>query len=417
MHEKVTLPNGVRLLFEEIPYVSSAAAGIWVGSGSRHEPRALSGISHAIEHMVFKGTQTRTAAQIAAAMDAIGGQVNAFTTKECTSFYVRALEAHLPQALDVLTDLFFAPRIAPADWETERGVILEEIGMYEDTPEDLVTERLFGSVFRGCALGRPILGAAGTLGRMSARQIARYKEEHYRAGGIVVSLCGRYAPRDRETLLERFAALPPAPALDASPAVLAPAFTTRRKDIEQNHLCLAWPALPYGSPARYAQQVLSNILGGGMSSRLFQQVREERGLCYSIYSFASGHEDAGLFAIYTALSRETEREALGLIAGVVRRFVEDGPDDSELERAREQVKANVLMGMESISARMNNLGRNELLLGEVKTQDEVVAAYNGVTKEAVWDLARRIFVPEKLCFSAVGRVSAAGRYEELLGGA
>ncbi len=414
MYEKITLDNGVRLLFEEIPYVSSAAVGIWVGSGSRHEPAELSGISHAIEHMVFKGTHHRSAVQIASEMDAIGGQVNAFTTKECTAFYVRAMESHLPQAIDVLTDIFFSPRMDRADWNNERGVILEEIGMYEDSPEDLVTERLFGAVFRGCALGRPILGTASTLGRINAGRIAQYRQENYRAGGLVVSLCGKYAARDKETLLERFAALPPNPPLVAGPGSLEPAFVVRHKDIEQNHLCLAYPSLPIGSPERYAQQVMSNILGGGMSSRLFQRVREERGLCYSVYSFAAGHEDAGLFGIYTALGKETERAALALIRQVVQEYVQDGPTESELDRAREQVKANVLMGMESTSARMNHLGRNELLLGEVKTPEEIIAAYDAVTRETVCALAKRTFVPEKLCFSAVGRVSSASKYKDLL---
>jgi len=414
MHEKIILPNGVRLLFEEIPHVSSAAVGIWTGSGSRHEPKHLSGISHAIEHMVFKGTQRRTAVQIASEMDAIGGHVNAFTTKECTSYYARALTDHLPRAIDVLTDIFLCARMDPDDWAIERGVILEEIGMYEDTPEDLVTERLFASVFRNCPLGRPILGTAGVLGRISAAQIARYKEEHYRAGSIVAALCGRYEERDKQTLTECFSALPAAPALEAAPASFAPNFTVRRKDIEQNHLCLAWPSLPYNNPDRYAQQVLSNILGGGMSSRLFQEVREGHGLCYSIYSFAAGHEDAGLFGIYTALSRDTEKKALSLITQVVRDFLRDGPVDAELTRAREQVKANVLMGLESVSARMNHLGRNELLLGNVKSMDDVVAAYDAVTHEAVCALAARIFVPERLCFSAVGRVSGASLYREIL---
>ena len=414
MYEKITLPNGVRLLFEDIPHVNSAAVGIWVGSGSRHEPKQLSGISHAIEHMVFKGTRHRTAAQIASETDAIGGHINAFTTKECTTFFVRALTDHLPRAIDVLTDIVFTPLMAPNDWETERGVILEEIGMYEDTPEDLVTERLFASVFRGCPLGQPILGTAGALGRMNVRQIARYKEERYRADGIVVALSGRYSPGAKETLLELFSALPNAPALTHEAAAVTSAFTVRRKEIEQNHLCLAWPSLPYDSPDRYAQQVLSNILGGGMSSRLVQEVREARGLCYSIYSFIASHEDTGLFGIYTALSKKAEKQALPLIVEVVHDFLREGPTEDEVIRAREQVKANVLMGLESTSARMTYMGRGELLLGEVQELCDIISAYDSVTRDAVCELARRTFIPENLSFSAVGRVSGAAMYRNLL---
>ena len=207
----------------------------------------------------------------------------------------------------------------------------------------------------------------------------------------------------------------PEPGLSAETAAVTPAaFTVRHKDIEQNHLCLAWPSLSYNSPDRYAQQVLSNILGGGMSSRLFQEVRETRGLCYSIYSFAAGHADAGLFGIYTALSREAEKTALPLIMQVIRSFLQNGPSQDELTRAREQVKANVLMGLESLSVRMNHFGRNELLLNEVKEQSEVVACYDAVTCEDIRTLAQSTLRPETLCFSAVGRTSRASDYRNLL---
>ena len=414
MHEKITLPNGVRLLFEDIPHVASATVGIWVACGSRYEPARLSGVSHALEHMVFKGTENRSAARIASDTDAIGGQFNAFTTKECTCFYIRSLTEHLPVAIDVLTDVFFRPLLAASDWETERGVILEEIGMFEDSPEDLVTERLFGAVFKGCQLGRPILGSAGALKRLSAGQISRYKSENYNSGGIVVALSGQFSASDRESLLRQFASLPATSAVVPQPARMTPSFTVRRKAIEQNHFCMAWSALPYGSPDRYTQQVLSGILGGGMSSRLMQEVRESRGLCYSIYSFATSHEDAGLFGIYTAVSRETEKTALPLISKVVSDFLRDGPSEDEVVRAREQAKANVLMSLESTSSRMTFLGRNELLLGETKSPQEVVSALNAVSRESICDLARQIFVPDSLSFSAIGRVSGAPEYKNLL---
>ncbi len=414
MYEKITLPSGVRLLFEEIPYVSSAAVGIWVGSGSRHEPDVLGGISHAIEHMVFKGTHTHSAAQIAARMDAIGGQVNAFTTKECTCFYVRALHTHLPEALDVLTDIFFSPRMEETDWQNERKVILEEIDMYEDTPEDLVSERLFSSVFHGNRLAQPILGTPDSLEGMSAADLAGYMRENYRPTEVVVAMSGKFSQADKDYLIERFSALE-GQARSAPPrASFRPGFTVKKKKIEQNHLCLAFPSLSFRDGRRYVLQTLTAMLGGGMSSRLFQTVREDRGLCYSVYSFGAAHEEVGLFGIYTALSPEAEEEALPLILDVVRRFVNEGPTSDELERAREQAKANVLMGLESTSARMNHLARNELLIGTIPTPEEIIAGYDAVTRAQVMALSEEIFRMDQIAFSAVGKVGPAARYRALL---
>ncbi len=416
MIEKVTLNNGARLLFEPMDHVRSAAVGFWVGRGSRHEPEALSGITHAIEHMVFKGTHTRTSAQIASEMDAVGGQVNAFTTKECTCYYARVLDEHLPQAIDVLCDIFFSPRMSPGDWALERGVILEEIGMYEDTPEDLVSERLFSAVFDGTPLGRPILGRPATLRKISAGRILSYMQAEYRPQNIVVSLAGRFSPADRQALIARFSTLASSPEQPVAPGRYAPAYTAKHKDIEQNHLCLAWPGLSFRDERRYTLQVLSNILGGGLSSRLFQRVREERGLCYSIYSFATGHEDIGLLGVYTALTPATERDALALLLEVIHEFRDRGPSGDELSRAVQQVKANVLMGLESTAARMNHIGRNELLLGEVPDPENLIEAYNRVSVEDVRGLAAELFTPDTLSFSAVGQVASADRYRTLLSG-
>lgn len=415
MYEKITLPNGVRILLEPAPGVRSAALGIWVGFGSRHEKPAENGAAHFIEHMLFKGTHRRSAAALAAEMDAIGGQINAYTTKESTCFFGRVLDTHLPQCTDILCDMFFHSRFDPEDAALERGVILEEIGMYEDNPEDLCAERLAAAVFKGTPLARPILGKRATLARMDGPWLGEYMGARYRAGRIVVALAGSYRPEDVEDLKERFSALPAGDVPAGAPAWYVPAVTVKKKAIEQNHLTLAFPGLGFREPERFTLQLLSSILGGGMSSRLFQQVREKLGLCYSVYSYATCHEDTGYFGVYTALNRETEGRALETICTIIRDFAERGPTREELDRAREQAKANMLMGLESTQSRMSSLGRGELLLGEVLDEDQVIARYDAVTCEKVQNLARQMFDFHTASLSAVGRVGTAEEYRAMLG--
>ena len=414
MVEQITLQNGVRILTEPMAGVRSASLGIWVGAGSRHESAAENGAAHFIEHMVFKGTDTRTAAQIAQEMDAIGGQVNAFTTKESTCFYVRALDTHLGQATDILCDMFFHSAFRQEDVDTERGVILEEIGMYADNPEDLCSERLAAAVYKGSALARPILGKPATLKTMTGQSLRQWRDDHYRPDQVVVALAGSFSAAVVEDLKARFGAMKPVPARKHKAASFQSAFTLKKKAIEQNHLTLAFPGFPYGSDRRYALQLLSFLLGGGMSSRLWQEVREKRGLCYSVYSYGAGHEDTGLFGIYTALGRETEAQALDAIKTVVTGLVQDGVTEEELSRAREQSKASVLMGLESTQSHMSHMGRSALLTGTVLTPDEIIAAYDAVTREDVLALARTIFDPRNMALSAVGRVENEEYYRSLL---
>lgn len=415
MVNQITLENGVRLLTEPMEGMRSASLGIWVGTGSRHETAAENGAAHFIEHMVFKGTETRTAADIAQEMDAIGGQVNAFTTKENTCFYVRALDTHLSQAADVLCDMFFRAAFRQEDVETERGVILEEIGMYADNPEDLCSERLAAAVYKGSPLARPILGKASTLEQMTGDTLRAWRDAHYRPDQTVVALAGSFSDAVVEDITARFSAMAPRSRPRAKAAAYRGAVTLKRKATEQNHITLAFPGLSYGDDRRFTLQLLSFILGGGMSSRLWQEVRETRGLCYSIYSYGAGHEDTGLFGIYTALGRETEREALEAILTVVRGLVQDGVTEEELSRAREQSKASVLMGLESTQSRMSHLGRSILLTGKVMSPDEIIAAYDAVTREDVLELARTIFDPRQTALSAVGRVENEDYYRQFLG--
>lgn len=416
MYEKITLPNGVRILTEYVPAIRSAAIGIWVGTGSRHETAGESGAAHFIEHMVFKGTAKRTAAQLAEEMDAVGGQINAFTTKENTCFYARVLDTHLPQATDILCDMFFSSRFDEGDVQTERGVILEEIGMYEDNPEDICSERLAAAVYKGSALARPILGKRATLEKMTGESLKAYMASHYLAGNLVVSLAGSFTDADVAELKSRFTAVPSGVCPLRKTAAYQSAVTVKKKATEQNHLTLAFPGLPYGHEGRFALQLLSAILGGGMSSRLWQEVREKRGLCYSVYSYGAGHAETGLFAVYTALGKDMEREALNTIATVVKDFADRGVTQAELDRAREQSKANVLMGLESTQARMSNLGRSELLTGFVLEPDGIIAAYDTVTVEDVRRLAGAMFDFSRASLSAVGRVGTAEEYRAYLDG-
>lgn len=414
-YQKTTLPNGARLLTRVVPGARSAALGFFVGVGSRHEAAEENGSAHFIEHMLFKGTQTRSAAQLARDMDALGGQFNAYTTKEHTCFYARVLDKHLDQGMDILSDMLFHSRFDQGDVELERGVILEEIGMYEDTPEDLTAERLSAAVYKDSPLARPILGTQATLAGMTGEGLQQWQREHYRPGALVVSLAGSFTREQADRLAELISGLEPGPLAQQAPAAYRPAVTSRKKAIEQNHLLLAFPALTYLDPRREQLMLLNSLLGGGCSSRLFQQVREERGLCYTVYSYVADHADTGLLGIYAALGKEQEELALDTLRGVVSDLADHGPTQEELDRVREQAKAGLLMSAESVQSRMSSMGASELLYGRVRTQEEILAAYDAVTREQLRQLAGEIFRWDQASLSAVGRVRPAGEYGRWLG--
>jgi len=414
MYNKTVLPNGVRILTENIPYVRSAAVGIWVGTGSRFESASENGAAHFIEHMLFKGTERRTASELAEQMDHIGGQINAFTTKDCTCFYGRVLDTHLSLAIDVLCDMFFSSRFNETDVISERGVILEEIGMYEDTPEDLVIERLFSEVYRGSSLARPILGKKSTLERMTGEMLRDFMNRRYRSGNIVIAMSGSFTDEEVSFLCEKFGGMPKSRRARLPSAKYTPRLTTKRKKIEQNHICFGFQGVSNLSPDRHAMQLLNNILGGGMSSRLFQELREKRGLCYSAGSFLSTQDDTGLYCITSALNSDSEAAAIGVIAEEVYKIKASGVTDTELDRAREQVKANILMGLESTNTRMSRMARCELIYGRVPPTEETIAAYDAVTRDDVQRMAGQVLDVKKMAFSAVGRVKPDTNYHELL---
>ena len=415
MYQEITLKNGARLLLEEVPGARSAALGFFVGVGSRHEAAEANGAAHYIEHMVFKGTQRRTAAQLAKDMDAIGGHINAYTTKEHTCFYARSLDRHLDQALDLLSDMLFHSKFDQQDVELERGVILEEIGMYEDTPEDLVSERLSAAVYKGTALARPILGTPKTLCNMSGDWLRQWQREHYRPGNMVAALAGSFTQAQVDSILDVLRAMEPGEKLLQTPGRYQAAITTRRKAIEQNHLVLAFPAMNYLDPRRYQLLLLNSLLGGGCSSRLFQEVREKRGLCYTVYSYVADHEDTGLQGIYTAVNPEQENAALETIRNIVDDLAQHGPTQAELDRAREQAKVSLLLGSESIQTRMSHLGSAALLYHKVKEVDEIIAEYDAVTREQLQTLAQEMFDFNHASLSAVGKVKTKADYSQWLG--
>ncbi|NCB04785.1 MAG: insulinase family protein [Clostridia bacterium] len=415
MTEKITLPNGLRIVHERLPGVRSCTLGLWVESGSRHEPPELCGISHYIEHMLFKGTDTRTAAQLAADFDAIGGQVNAFTTKEHTCYYCRTLDSHLQEAAGLLCDMFFHSKFAPRDVELEQSVIFEEIDMYEDTPEDLVSEQLVAAVYDGCSLARPILGYKDTLAAINGDTLRDYRATRYTPENTVVALCGSYSDEDLALLVAQFEGMGQQTPPSRGAVCYKPAFVVRKKEIEQNHLIAAFPSLETGSPERFVMQIMNNTLGGGMSSRLFQRVREQQGLCYSIYSYTNAYFGAGALGIYVALSARTELSALTMIREELDRLCESGITEEELARSREQLKANVLMGLEGTSSRMNTLARNELIYGRQHTAEDIIAGFDAVTRDDILKLAQRTFAFDAASLSAVGQVKTEADYRKAFG--
>jgi predicted Zn-dependent peptidase len=363
--------------------------------------------------MLFKGTQTRTAAEMAAEMDAIGGQVNAYTTKESTCYYARALDSHLSSAIELLGDMFFNPRFDEEAWDLERGVIIEEIAMCEDQPDDLVFQNLFGSVYQDLPLGAPIIGTAETLGDMTAKRLLDYKTQNYRPCDVLVSLAGHYAPSDLQQIEDLLLAMPAAECPPMTPCHYSPAFHLREKDIEQNHIALGFPGLKQSR--QYAYNVMSNILGAGMSSRLYQKIREEHGLCYAVYSYTTAHRDTGVAGVYVALGPETEKKALELIREVVDKFVKDGPTDTELNRAREQFKANIIMTEELTMHRSTGIGHSVLCFGDALETNEVIRRIDAVTREGVMELAARVFDFSKVSLSVVGKPEDETVYRGLLG--
>lgn len=404
---RTVLPNGLIVLTERMEHLCSVAMGVWIKSGSRCEPAETNGISHFVEHMVFKGTRSRTAQSIAREMDAIGGNLDAFTSKETICFNVKSLGEHVPIALDVLTDLVLNPTFARPEIERERGVILEEIKIDEDNPDVLVHELFTQSFWKGHPLGKPILGTTETVGRLAQDQLFAYHADRFHGGNIIFSAAGNL-DHDEFTaaVAEKFSSLKggQTPTELSAPAPSARIVLRNKKALEQVQICLGVPAPPITDDNRYATLILNTILGAGMSSRLFQTIREEHGMAYSVYSDLSPYRDTGTLCVYAGTSANKVVEVIDLVVAEFRELKNTPVPEDELTRAKDQVKGNILLGLESSNSRMANLARQEMYFRQFFTVDEVIARVNGVTAAQVQAMAQRLFHPETIAVTLLGRL-------------
>ncbi|MCL2363253.1 MAG: insulinase family protein [Defluviitaleaceae bacterium] len=404
------LPGGLRVVTEPIPFVRSVSFGIWVRTGSRNESPTQRGMSHFLEHMLFKGTDKRSAAQIAEEMDAVGGQLNAFTSKESTCYFARVLDTHFDTAFDVLTDMFFNSKLDADEIDKERNVIIEEIAMNEDSPSDLVVDLLLNQIYKGNPLGHSILGTEETVGQFTRQDFAQFMQKNYCPSNTVIAIAGNI---NEDEVLEKirtaFAQYTDTNAPEKAPTALyVPALSLRDKDIEQVHLAMGFPGVKWSkSEEFYAMMAANTIFGGGMSSRLFQKVREERGLVYSIYSYNIGYDDTGVFLIYAALNPAHLDDALGLITEETRRLFTDRVTAEQLAKTKEQIKSNIYLSLESSGSRMNSIG-STVLMGEMITPDEAVAKVDAITLDSLYAVSEKIFLPESVSLSLVGK-SVEGR--------
>lgn len=404
MYRKDTLTNGIRVVSETLPKSRSISIGVWVKVGSRHEPQELGGISHFIEHMFFKGTQKRTAKDIAIEMDALGGEMNAFTSQETTTFYTKVLDEHLPAAIDILSDILLASRFDPVEMEKERKVILEEIKGVEDTPDDYIHELFTNTVWPDNPLGRPILGTKETIKAMGHRDILAYIESNYSPREIVISVAGNFEhARLIELLNASFGTLlrPGSPKQEATP-VFTHAINVRKKQLEQVQVCLGCKGLHYTHEDRYVITALNTVLGSGMSSRLFQEVREQNALVYTIYSYMTSYRDTGLLTIYAGTDPSNSLEAIRLVVKEMNKIKEEGITPAEEARIRTQIKGNLVLSLESSNSHMSRLARQEIYFGKYISIDDIIKGVEKVTAEQVQRMARQLFTTENISLSILG---------------
>jgi predicted Zn-dependent peptidase len=403
---RAVLANGVRLITEQMPHVRSVAIGVWLTRGSRHEPSDHAGIAHFVEHMLFKGTPTRSAEAIAQQVDSIGGQLDAFTSKEYAGYYIKVLDEHLPIAVDILADLVANPLLAETDIEREKKVILEEIKMVEDTPDDLVHEIFSEGFWAGHPLGRPILGTPASVGEFDRRTLAHYFGQTYVASNFVVVAAGHLEhERVRELLDSALRTIPQqGPVATLVAPVTAATVQVRHKELEQSHVCFGTVALPQHHPDRHAAYVLNTTLGGSMSSRLFQNVREKRGLAYAVFSGLSAYQDAGALSIYAGCANDAVAELIDVVVAELRQMKAEGLDATELRRAKDHLKGSLMLSLESTSSRMSHLARQEMYGDETDTLDEMLAAIERVSEQDVERLANRFFSDDGLAVTVLGNV-------------
>jgi predicted Zn-dependent peptidase len=393
--KRTDLDSGIRVLTESMPGVRSVTLGVWVGVGSRDEPNEIAGVTHWLEHLLFKGTAQRSARDIAIVFDEVGGELNAFTAKEFTCFYARTLDEHTPMAVEVVADMLTNSTIAEEDVMSERTVVLEEISMHEDQPDDVVNDVFLETLWGAHPLGRRVLGTTDTITAMTRDQVDAYWRLHYRPGNMVVAAAGSL-DHDKlvETVQKAFRDAPPSPQRAVRTGDQAPALrgglTVVQRPTEQAHVVYGTGGLPRFDERRWAVGVLNMALGGGMSSRLFQEVREKRGWVYSIYSVHSSYADTGTFDVYAGTAPGRTNDVMKLVRDEIDAVVEHGISDEEIERGKGHLKGNLVLGLEDTSGRMSRLGKGELCHGEILTPDEIIAKIDAVTADDVRRAAREV---------------------------
>lgn len=417
-YRKSVLPNGIRVITERMPHVRSVAVGVWVESGSRHEPEGRGGMSHLIEHLVFKGTASRTAEDIARAMDSVGGQMDAFTTKEHTCFYVQVLDDHLPLAVDLLTDILLRSLFDAADLEREKSVVMQEIKMVEDTPDDLIHDLFAAQVWEGHPLGRPILGTREDVTGFGRELIVTHFGEQYVPPKIIIAVAGNVA---HDRVVELFNAGFNGFARETvdqpdEPPRMRPGVNIVHKALEQVHLVMGFPGLPHTAPERYALFLLNDVIGGSMSSRLFQEIRERQGLAYSIHSGVQAFRDTGSLYVYAATDPPNFSKVLKSTLKELRELKKHGISVDELARAKNHLKGSLMLSLESTSSRMNRLAKHEMHFGSFLGMNAMLEAIDQVRHEEVQVLVDEVLDEEQLALTTYGPLNRRNLPREILGG-
>ncbi len=406
MYEYKTLQNGIRIVAEKIPYLHSVSMGVWVGNGSRYENLSENGISHFIEHMLFKGTEKRSARDIAAEVDAVGGQLNAFTTREYTCFYTKTLDEHVGLAADILSDILFHSLLTEQDMALERRVITEEISLYEDSPEDLVYDLLYEAIWKDSSMGRNILGTPESLAAITSERMRAYMQSHYTGKNIVISVSGNYTEQLFEVLEQYFGSQELSRELPAIfPVAYAPGRILKTKDIEQVQLAVAFNGIDVYDESVYSLLVFNNVFGSGMSSRLFQNIREKRGLVYSIGAGHSAYIGTGIFDISAGMSPENLKQVAELIDREIQTIRRDKLSEQEIEKAKEQLKGSYILSYESTGARMQAAGRSLLLNKPICTCEETIQKIEAVNADSVAEIIDRVLDEATLSVAAVGPIT------------
>jgi len=410
MFRKFVLDNGIRIVTERMPHAQSVSIGLWVNIGSRDEEEDEHGMSHFLEHMFFKGTRKRSAKEIALEIDAIGGELNAFTSQETTTFYAKVLDEHITQAIELLSDNFHNSQFDFDEIKKEQQVVIQEIKMLEDDPEDLVHDLYTKAALRGNPLGRPILGTSKTVSGIIRKKILRFLKRTYDPKEMVISVAGHF---NHNTLIksldqafgkyeaheiERHSGIPPQ---------FTPHLQIHRRKLEQVHLCLGTEGLPQGHTDRFALSIINTVLGGSVSSHLFREIREQRGLAYSIYSHLSSYEDGGLFIIYAGTSADNTSKVISLIICALKEIKDKGIDRFELEKAKDHLKGSLLLSFESTGNRMSKLAKDEIYLGRHLPLKEIVGEIDKVTVEQVKDLSQTLFNTKEFSLTALGNISSS----------